>query len=220
MGDYTDFDEQPAEKGGGGGGGFLKFCLICGCLLLLLGGGAAAFMAYQVSQMFTMDPVKVAAKVEADILPGSKVPAGYTGMMAMKLPGVMEFAIVVPEGMQQQANQNTLPLMMMICTLPPGADPDQMKQQMQQAMQKQGQGGGANTQLQVEAEEQRSIVVHGQEVPFQEIVGAADNGVKMKQVMAVVPRAPGSSEEGLLMFMGKEDIFDQAAVDAFLKSIE
>lgn len=217
MGDYTDFDERPPEKTGGGG--FLKFCLICGCLLLLLLGAGGGFMAYQVSQMFTVDPVKVTAKVESDILPGSKVPQGYSGMMAMKMPGVMEFAIVVPQGMQQQTNQNNLPLMMMICTLPPGANPDQMKQQMQQAMQQQGQGG-TSTQIQVEAEQQHTIKVHGQEVPVQELVGVADNGVKMKQVIAVVPQSPTSSEQVLLMFMGKEDIFDQAAVDAFLQSIQ
>lgn len=217
MGDYTEFDERPPEKTGGSG--FLKFCLICGCLLLLLMGAVGGFMAYQVSQMFTVDPVKVTAKVEADILPGSKVPQGYTGMMAMKMPGLMEFAIVVPQGMQQQANQNNLPLMIMICTLPPGANPDQMKMQMQQAMQQQGQGG-ASTQIQVEAEKEHTITVRGQEVPLQELVGVADNGVKMKQVIAVVPQAPGSTEQVLLMFMGKEDVFDQAAVDAFLRSIQ
>lgn len=219
MGDYTEFDERPPEKSGGGG--FLKFCLICGCLLLLLAGAGFGFMAYQVSQMLTMDPVKVVAKVETEILPGSKMPPGYAGMMAMKIPGMMEFAIAVPQGMQQQANQGNLPLMIMICTLPPGANPDQMKQQMlQQMQQQQGQSAGGGGQLQVEAEKQRTIKVRGQEVPLQELVGVADNGVKMKQVLAVVPQAPGSNEQVLLMFMGKEDIFDQAAVDAFLKSIE
>lgn len=217
MGDYTEFDERPPERSGGSG--FLKFCLVCGCLLALLVVAVGGFMAYQLSQMLTTDPAKVAAKVESEILPGSKVPPGYSGMMAMKLPGVMEFAIVVPQGMQQQANQNNLPLMMMICTLPPGADPDQMKHQMQQAMAQQGQAA-ANTQLQVEAEQQHTIQVRGQEVPIQELVGVADNGVKVKQVIAIVPRAPGSNEQILLMFMGKEDIFDQAAVDAFLKSLQ
>src|SRR5690606_25467080 len=62
MGDYTEFDERPPERSGGSG--FLKFCLVCGCLLVLLVVAVGGFMAYQLSQMLTTDPAKVAAKVE------------------------------------------------------------------------------------------------------------------------------------------------------------
>ncbi|MCO5171872.1 MAG: hypothetical protein M9894_36695 [Planctomycetes bacterium] len=216
MGDYTDFDEQQADRAGSSG--FLKFCLICGCLLLLLMGAGAGVMYWQLKDMFVMDPVRVTAKVEAEILPGAKVPDGYSGMFAMRFPGgLMEFALIAPEGMQQQANQNTLPLMIMACTIPPGSSADEVKGQMQQAMQQQTGRAGGN--MKVEAEEQRTITARGVEVTLQEHVGVADNGVKMKQLLVIVPQKPGSSQQVLLMFMGKEDIFDQAAVDAFLESL-
>jgi hypothetical protein len=214
----TDQQGYEEEQGKGGGSGFLKFCLICGCLLFLLLAGVIGFGAYQASQMLTMDPVKVVAKVEGDILPGSKVPPGYEGMMGMKIPGVMEMAIVVPQGMRQQTNQNNLPLMMMISTIPPGQNAEQMKLQMQQAMAQQG-GGGANTQIQVEAQQQVTVKVRGQDVVVNEMVGADQNGVKMKQLVMMVPRSTTSSDLVFIMFMGKADVFDQAAVDAFLASI-
>lgn len=214
MGDQQGYEEEPTKSGGSG---FLKFCLICGCLLLLLLAGIGGFVAYQASQMLTMDPVKVVAKVESDLLPGSKVPPGYEGMMGMKIPGVFEMAIVVPQGMRQQTGQNNLPLMMMISTIPPGQSADQMKQQMQQAMQQQG--GGGNTNIQVESEQQVTVKVRGQDVAVTELVGADQNGVKMKQLVMIVPRAAGSTDQVFMMFMGKADVFDQAAVDAFIQSI-
>lgn len=216
MGDQQGYEEE--QEGKSGGSGFLKFCLICGCLLFLVIAAVGGFLAYQASQMFTMDPVKVVAKVEGDILPGSKVPPGYEGMMGMKIPGVFEMAIVIPQGMRQQTQQNNLPLMIMICTIPPGQSPDQMKLQMQQAMNQQG-GGNANTQIKVEAEQQLTVKVRGQDVTVNELVGADQNGVKMKQQVMIVPRSATSTDQVLLMFMGKADVFDQAAVDAFINSI-
>lgn len=216
MGDYTEFDEQQADKGGSGSG-FLKFCLICGCLLLLLMGAGVGVMYWQLKDMFVMDPVRVTAKVESELLPGAKVPDGYAGMFAMRFPGgLMEFALIVPEGMQQQANQGTLPLMIMACTIPPGQSPEQVTGEMQRAMQQQTGRGGAG--LKVEAEEERTITARGQEVALQERVGV-ENGVKVKQVLVVVPQKPGSTQQVLLMFMGKEDIFDEAAMNAFLESL-
>lgn len=217
MGDQQGYEEE--QQGKSGGSGFLKFCLICGCLLFLILAAVGGFLAYQASQMFTMDPVKVVAKVEGDILPGSKVPPGYEGMMGMKVPGVMEMAIVIPQGMRQQTQQNNLPLMIMICTIPPGQSPEQMQLQMQQAMKQQGGGGGGNTQLQVEAQQQLTVKVRGQDVTVNEQVGADQNGVKMKQLVMIVPRSANSTDQVLLMFMGKADVFDQAAVDAFINSI-
>lgn len=216
MGDQQGYEEE--QEGKSGGSGFLKFCLICGCLLFLVIAAVGGFLAYQASQMFTMDPVKVVAKVEGDILPGSKVPPGYEGMMGMKFPGVFEMAIVIPQGMRQQTQQNNLPLMIMICTIPPGQSPDQMKLQMQQAMNQQG-GGNASTQIKVEAEQQLTVKVRGQDVTVNELVGADQNGVKMKQQVMIVPRSATSTDQVLLMFMGKADVFDQAAVDAFINSI-
>jgi hypothetical protein len=216
MGDYTDFDAQPGSRSGGGGGGFLKFCLICGCILLALLAAGGGFVAYQASQLLTMDPVKVVTKVENDILPGSDVPSNYVGLMAMKIPGAIEFAVVVPQGMQQQANQNQVGLVMFVCAMPAGANQKQMQQQMQASMQ--GQGGG-NTQIQVEAENEKVLKIRGQDTTFTEIIGSDNNGVQMKQLIGVVPRTAGSGDQVMLMFMGKADIFDQAAVDAFLSSI-
>lgn len=215
MGDYTDFDAQPGGKPAGGGG-FLKFCLICGCILLALMAAGGGFIAYQASQLLTVDPAKVVTKVESDILPGSDVPANYQGLMAMKIPGMMEFAVIVPQGMQQQANQNQVGLMMWVCSMPAGANQAQMQQQMQASMQ--GQGGG-NTKIQVEAENQKVVKVRGQDTAFTETIGTSD-GVPVKQLIGVIPRSAGSGDQVLIMFMGKADIFDQAAVDAFLSSIK
>lgn len=215
MGDQQGYEEEPAKSGGSG---FLKFCLICGCLLFLILAAVGGFIAYQASQMLTMDPIKVVAKVESDLLPGSKVPPGYEGMMGMKIPGVWEMAIIVPQGMRQQTNQNNLPLMIMVSTIPPGQNADQMKMQMQQAMQQQG-GGGGNTNIKVESEQQVTVKVRGQDVAVTELVGADQNGVKMKQVVMIVPRSTTSTDQVFIMFMGKADVFDQAAVDAFVNSI-
>ena len=214
MGDYTDFDARP-EARPAGGGGFLKFCLICGCILLAIAAAGGGFVAYQFSQMLTIDPPKVVSKVEGEILPGSTVPSGYVGLMAMKIPFTpMQFAVITKDGMQQAGN-NT-PLTIMVCSMPAGANQQQMQQQMQQSMQQQGQGGG---QMQVEAENQKVLKVRGQDVTFTEQVGV-NQGVKVRQMMAVVPKSAGSSDQVLLMFMGKDDVFDQAAVDAFLSSIK
>jgi hypothetical protein len=221
MGDYTDFDAvdpntgQPPKKGGG----FLKFCLICGCLLLALAGAGIGVMVYAAKQMFTMDPQTVVTRLESDILPGSQVPQGYTGMFAMNAMGVMKFAVIVPQGMNMQGggNQQALPLMMYVCTIPQGQSPQQMQQQMQQKMQQQGQGGG--TQIQVEAENTRTVKVRGEDVQVHQQVGAGQNGVRMKQEILVIPQAAGSTTQVLIMCMGKEDIYDQQAVDAFLSSI-
>ena len=120
--------------------------------------------------------------------------------------------------MRQQANQNNLPLMIMVSTIPPGQNAEQMKMQMQQAMQQQG-GGGGNTNIKVESEQQVTVKVRGQDVAVTELVGADQNGVKMKQVVMIVPRSTTSTDQVFIMFMGKADVFDQTAVDAFVKSI-
>lgn len=219
MGDYTDFDARPDGPPQKSGGGFLKFCLICGCIVLALLAAAGGFFMYSMSQMFTMDPQKIVTKVEQEILPGSDVPANYEGMIAVKVPFTpVQFAVVVPQGMQQQANNNNLPLMIWVCTMGPGMNAQQMQQQMQQSMQQGGQGG-ANTQVQVEAENQKVLKVRGQDVTFTEIVGQ-NQGTQIKQLIGVIPRTAGSSEQVMLMFMGKADVFDQATVDAFLSSIK
>ncbi len=201
-----------------GGGGLLKFCLACGCLVIAL-GLFGVFMAYRAArQMFSMDPPTVEARLQS-IVPAT-VPPGYSGMMAMKIPFTpIEMAIVAPEGFAQNQGGQQPPLMVIVMKIPEGADARQMRQQLQQAAAQQGGGGaGPPGEIQVEAEEQTTVKIRGEDVAVVTQIGR-QNGVPTKQVIVSLPPAPGSNEAVIIMGMGEESKFDQAAWDAFLNSV-
>jgi hypothetical protein len=213
MGDQEAYEQEAGKKAGGGSG--LKWCLICGCLLLLVVFAVVGVFAYKVGNLMTKDPVAVAAKVQNEILPGAVIPPGYEGAFAMKVPFAdVEFAVIGPQGMSQQtqAQQSAPPLLIMLCAIPPGGDADQLKRTMQQ------QTGAPSGQ--VEAEQERTITVRGQQVVVKEAVSVDQRqNVRMKQLLALVPRAVGSNDIVMIIMMGREDQFDQAAADAFFNSL-
>jgi hypothetical protein len=225
MGDYADdFGEPPEPRGKKkGGGGFLKFCLVCGCIVLLLAGLAGAAAVYAVSQAVSMDPTTVAARAQ-EIIPCT-IPPGYQGAMAFRIPFVgVSMVMIGPPGMLQN-QQGTPPgqsgMMIMLLSIPPGQNPQQLQNQMQAKMQQQGQGG-PNTQLQVESTQARTFKIRGADVEFTEQVGVQQSGqgaVRMRQLTAMIPHTPGSADQVLIMIMGPEQGFDQAALEAFLGSI-
>jgi hypothetical protein len=223
MGDYADdfsnADDEPRGQKKKGGG-FLKFCLICGCIMLLLAGLAGGFAVYAVSQMFSMDPATITARTQ-DIVPCT-IPAGYQGAMAMKIPFTgVSMVMIGPPGMlqnQQGAPPGSTGLMIMLMTIPPGQNAQQLQNQMQTQMQAQGRNG-PSTQMQVESTSNRTFKIRGEDVVFTEQLGAAQGGARMRQLSAIIPRTPGSADSVMIMFMGPEQGFDTSAVEAFLASI-
>ena len=220
MTDQT-YDPQAQPKGSN----WWKWCLGCGCAALLIGGIATAVAismgAALVSQMVPVtDPVQVQQRLSA-IVP-SQPPPGYEGVMAMSIPGVFQMAMIAPQGFKQQQQGNQPPqLLLMVCTLPPGAHMEEMKRKMKDALQQAP--GGQTGELMVEAEDGeqtvQTVTVRGQSMKLEQTVGRSQDGRRVKQVVMLLPRDADSEEMVLIMGMGDADNFDQAALDAYLQSI-
>lgn len=211
MSDFDDFKAEDPEGPPASGGGFLKYCLACGCLaglmVMILGGVGI----YTLKQMFITDPAAVEKNL-ADTLE-CEVPAGYGGMFAMNMAG-MKMSMIAPSGTMM--GNNNVPLMIIAMQLPPGADSAQAKRQMQQQMNQGGMGGGS---MAVEKEDKLTVMIRGAEVAGQSQVGV-QNGQKMRQVVFMIDKSATDPTQVMLMFMGNQSSFDDAAMNAFLKSIK
>lgn len=227
MTDQT-YDPQAAPRQGSSA---WKWCLGIGCALFLLAGigvGVAVMIGAAAIKSMTpvTDPVQVQQRLTG-IIP-SQPPPGYEGVFAFSLPGgLFQMAMIAPQGTKQGQNNANAPLMIMVCTIPAGSGPDQMKAKIREAMQKNmDQNGAAGVEgdgLLVEAEDgetvSQTISVRGEEVAIEQTVGKTKDGQSVKQILVLVPRSKDSEQMVMIMGVGKADTFDQAAFDAYLQSI-
>lgn len=228
MSEFQDPKAAPAQ-----GGGWLKWVLACGCALVLLGVLGAVLVgivaARAVSSVLpdlqkivpATEPAEVASRLQ-DILP-AQVPPGYEGVFSMAIPGGFEFAVVAPAGLRQGQQTGSQPpaLLMMVCTIPPGEQAEQLKKKMARALAEKGQQQDSAA-LEVETPDGKvtqKVTVRGDTVTLEQAVGKTKDGHSVKQVMALVPRKKGSQELVMIMGLGDADNFDQAALDAFLGSV-
>lgn len=229
MTDHT-YDPQAAPQKGSSA---WKWCLGIGCALFLLAGIGVGVATVFLGAMWNSiqpvtDPVQVQQRLTGII--ASQPPPGYEGVFAFSFPGVFQMAMIGPQGTKQGQNNANAPLMIMVCTIPPGSGPEQMKDKIREAMQKSaaqngagGAGGDATQELMVESEDgttmSRTISVRGEQVSIEQTVGRTKDGQSVKQVLVLVPRSKDSEQMVMIMGVGKADTFDQAAFDAYLESI-
>jgi hypothetical protein len=64
--------------------------------------------------------------------------------------------------------------------------------------------------------EVKQMTIRGEEVPVTMSEGQLQNGETMRQLVAVFPAKQGM---GMIMTQATTDVWDQAAIDQFLKSI-
>jgi hypothetical protein len=200
-------DEQPAAKQGLN---WKKILLGCGCAAFLSAVLCAGGVYWWISSAFTMDPPKVMAKA-TEILPGATLPEGYNGAFAVDMMG-FKMAMLSPVTFQQGQELSGMACILM--TLPTGGNAAQAKSQMQMQMSQQtGQQGSK-----VEKLDPETVKVAGQDVQLtkQRTTSQNGQGKPMLQMMVILPRGQSTS---MIMFMGPEEGFDRAALDAFLASI-
>lgn len=209
--DFDDFEGQEQPEAASSGGGFLKYCLACGCLAALVAMLIGGVAVYKLKQMVITSPAAVEQNL-SDTLE-CEVPSGYAGMFGINMAGV-KMSMIAPSGTMM--GNNSVPLMIIAMQLPAGSDSAQAKRQMQQQMNQGGMGGGS---MAVEKEDAITVTIRGGEVQAQSSVGV-QNGQKMKQVVLMIDKTSSDPTQVMLMFMGTESAFDQAAMDAFLQSIK
>lgn len=221
MGDEHAGGTPPKKKGGAG-----KTLLTCCCLFFVVMALIGAGVLFAIGQAVSFDPATVAARLP-NILPAS-VPAGYSGLLYMRIPVYdVGMAVIGPAGtnMQQGGIQpDQIDLAIVIIDPPPGTkldDPADVKKELAAAQRHQG-----GDKLQVEADDAgaapalRLVKVRGEDCPLHEVVTKDRSGAQLKQVVIIVPQAKGSAEKVGILAMGKAETFDQAALDAFLASIQ
>lgn len=180
--------------------GVLILICICGC--------AGIFFFMQSAGQFlersaVTDPTEVAAV--ANSISEYELPAGYSEQFAMNLFG---FSIVAFTDQTEQ-------MFIMLMQFPEiaGLDQAEMERQMREAVQQQSGTGD----IQVETVEQTTAIIRDQEVQLTISEGTDAEGTSVRQVTGLFQGRGGPT---LLMIFGPTQGWDQAAVEAFLASLE
>lgn len=189
--------------------GWLKCCLIAGCVAVLGVGGFLALSGYMMSKAFMLDPVKVNA-VARDIVPCDP-PPGYNGFMGMNMAGV-KMAMIGPEGMMSGKYPGGPPLMIMLMAMP---QKDKAALKMQADMQMAKQGHRVNA----DKTETVMLKIRGKDVEAQKMI-SNDGQLMYAIILEQEPTATNSSGQEIIMIMGRQEGFDQKAMDAFISSIK
>lgn len=190
-------------------------CVGCGLIILI----SFAFLAYtyvRATRIFIHDPLAVEANLKEIV--SCSVPQGYHGFLGANDEGKLRIALLAPKTYEGTQIDVKLPLVISAWSFPSersvGARREEVVKYWHGVAQK-----SAGELKEVGAEESLVLVVRKkqrgatvQRLVFEEAT--------LRLIVVLVPRAPGSDEQIALSFVGEGESFDQAAMDAFLASIE
>jgi len=177
--------------------------LFCLCAVVVAG-----FVFYRMGKSVT-DSVKTdpdAAAQAAHEIADYTLPRGYREQMSMNIL-IYSFVIIGPESSNQDGN-----LIMLAQFDSNVANPEQMKQQIQQSFEQQSGRRGANLKL----VEVKKVIIRGQESNVAVYEGTDQSGASVRQL---ITSFPGKNGTAILMVAGDTQSWDQDALDAFIKSI-
>jgi len=192
----------------------VKITLVVVAVLLVLCcvGGAAAFwiggrlIGQAAQQAFVEDPEQ-AAKIGHQIADYT-LPPGYREVGAMNAI-LFKMVFIGP----QSRSSDRMVFALMQYPIGSNVDQEEMQRQMRRAFEQQGQR--RNMQMQVVGT--RQVTIKGQPVTLVISEGSSSEGQTMRQVWGMFPGKDGTA---MLMAMGDQDGWDQAALDKFLASIK
>lgn len=181
----------------------LALCCVGGVAAFLIGG---RLLGQAAQQAFVEDPEQ-AAQIGHEIA-DYVLPPGYHEMGAMNAL-IFKMVFIGPQSRSSD---------MMIFALmqyPIGSDVDQeeMQRQMRQAVEQQSRR--RNMQMRVVGT--RQVTIKGQPVTLVISEGSSSEGQMFRQVWGMFPGKGGTA---MIMAMGAQDSWDQAALDKFLASIK
>ena len=174
-----------------------KILIGCGLvsILMLVGGGVGLYIAW--NKFVLTDPVEIEAM--ASEITGTSAPDGYEGSMGMNLLG-FKFAVLAGDDGH----------VIMVASASKAQGP-QLESQMRENFSAQLNDGGLAEDLGKEI-----FDVGGQQVEFRKFRNEG-GGVKQLQYSGTLPDRDG--RVSMLIYIGPEDGFDKATLEAYLKSI-
>jgi hypothetical protein len=185
----------------------IALVVLCGCIAggIAIAGAIAARQVTQFAQQnISTDVTKVNQAAEA--IASFNLPSGYKPTFSMNLMGFTMIGYAGP-------NSDSL-IMLMQYPATVNLSPDQLIAQMNQAMSQQQYSVG-NTQMKIV--DQKPVNIRGQQATLTISEGVNSNNVKMRQAYTTFQ---GKSGPVILMIVSDAASWDQAAIDAFLASIQ
>lgn len=194
-----------SENQGGGAAATLLKCCGVAFLLAVLGVVAMIVVGTQVMKRFVLkDPAAIEENLQSS-LPDAAVPTGYVGVIGADIG--LKMTLIAPEGTVAGTKTGDLPLAVSVVdTAGLGGGSAQARDQAIKLLDEQLGRFLADSSHDV------TVKVGEQDVPAREQVGS-QVGVEARQVSLVLGRTIA------IVFRGKVDGFDQAAMDAFLASV-
>lgn len=191
----------------GGGAGFAGCCALQALVIGALATGTTLFVRQLIAD-YRITEVARGAEVLARILPTARVPDGYSLTKATdgSLFGVWAVCLERDEGRRG--------VTFLVARCPAGATPAQIREQFERLdSMVRYRLGSAGTPTTV------SFTVRGKQVAGEETLGTDFAGTPVRTLEVGIPTAD-PQEQVRLVVCGDHEGFDQAAVDAFLGSID
>ena len=216
--------QAPGMSGGApqkSGGSKVLLGLGIGCgLVLLLCCGIGGFGVYMFKSAFTIQttPAEVAATGQS--ITDMQPPEGLTPVMGMSIKNPMNGQKIMTMATYGGPNQKGILIVAEFDQQMVGANPEQMRLQLEQSMQQQGQqhGNQGPQQLQMSGEPREvKTTVRDQETTFTIQKGKAPDGTEYYQVQGTFQ---GKGGPGFLMGQFPADQIDEEKTEAFVKSIK
>jgi hypothetical protein len=192
-----------------------QFGLCAGCgSLILLTFVLLAWTVWHGDRSFTTDPARVEEHLQA-IVP-CQIPPGYRAFQGAYVPGRQRCAFLVPGGFRGERLDPRVALLVSAWTTPPGEDEPTARRGVVDFL-----VGLSGDRVGAEASADPAPVVsrrlRGREVSLERHTVRVGEEVFRLEVLSV-PGGPGGGVH--LGFLGREADFDEAAVEAFLASVE
>lgn len=154
-----------------------------------------------ISQSASTDPVKIAQT--ASQIADYTLPQGYKEAFAMS------FLNITMAGFTNESQGMTIFLFQMPAEA--GLSSEQMREQMQQAIEAQ-----TGKRYNLEYVGSQNVTIRGQATELLTYEGTTDQGEAVRQMMGLFD---GKNGTAWLMIIGKPNAWDQAGVDAFIRSL-
>jgi hypothetical protein len=185
----------------------IALVVLCGCIaggIAIVGAIAARQVTQFAKQNISVDATQVNQAAEA--IASFSLPSGYKPAFSMNLLGFTMISYAGPDS-------NSL-IMLMQYPATANLSPEELIAQMNRAMTQQQYSAG-NTQMKIV--EQKPVNIRGQEATLTISEGVSSNNVKLRQAYTTFQ---GKSGPVILMVVSDASTWDQAAIDAFLASIQ
>lgn len=210
MSTNQDWQQTPPPPKSGMSGG-TKLLLILGGiggLLALVCCGGIGFVVFKYRNAMSTDPATVRATTSE--IATIAIPDGFTPVMSMNLPWPpMKMATY-----QDSSQQGMIVLMEMDASMG-GADPEQMRIQMQQQLRQQGQ---PQADVQVQQSETRQLTVRGQPTEF--VFSKGTNTQTNTEFWQVTGTFQSQGGTALLIVMVPADQMTEEEIVEFIESIQ